>query len=47
MLASKGFVDMINDWLLVAESGVMASEVINRNLSSHLLAEALCQKITT
>jgi virulence factor len=47
MLASKGFVDMINDWLLVAESGVMASEVINRNLSSHLLAEALCQKLTT
>lgn len=46
MLASKGFVDMINDWLSVVESGKMASEVVNRNLSSHLLAEALCQKLT-
>lgn len=45
MLASKGFVDMINDWLQVIESGVMASEVIDRNLNSHLLAEALCHQL--
>jgi virulence factor len=45
MLASKGFAAMIEDWLRVVVAGKLESEVIERNLASHQLAEAICQKI--
>ena len=45
MLASKGFVAMIDDWLSVLALGKIASQVVSRNLASHQLAEAICQKI--
>lgn len=45
MLASKGFSAMIDDWLTVVASGKIATEVVQRNLASHQLAEAICQKI--
>ena len=45
MLASKGFAAMIDDWLGVVARGKMAPQVVERNLASHQLAEAICQKI--
>ncbi|MBD0786160.1 Gfo/Idh/MocA family oxidoreductase [Vibrio sp. Y2-5] len=45
MLESKGFAHMINDWISVVEKGSLATSVIERNLASHQLAEALCNKI--
>jgi len=45
MLASKGFVAMINDWLGVVARGKIASEVVKRNLASHQLVEGICQEI--
>ena len=45
MLASKGFVAMIDDWLKVVAIGKLSSEVVKRNLASHQLAEAICHKI--
>ncbi|PKF61417.1 gfo/Idh/MocA family oxidoreductase [Psychromonas sp. psych-6C06] len=45
MLASKGFVAMIDDWLNVVAQGKLDRQIMNRNLASHLFAEALCQKI--
>ena len=45
MLTSKGFADMIDDWLSVVQSGKLKQSVIERNLSSHQLAEAICEKV--
>lgn len=45
MLTAKGFAPMIQDWLNVVQSGKLDSAVVNRNIASHQLAEAVCQKI--
>lgn len=45
MLESKGFTHMIQDWLKVIEAGSLCPSVIERNIASHQLAEALCGKI--
>jgi len=45
MLTSKGFTAMITDWLDVVAVGKLDLTIIKRNLASHQLAEALCQKI--
>ncbi|MBE4592949.1 oxidoreductase [Vibrio navarrensis] len=45
MLASKGFASMIEDWIGVIEQGRVPDAVIERNIASHQLAEAICQKI--
>lgn len=45
MLASKGFENMIADWLRVVECGQVASSVIDRNIATHQLAEALTSKL--
>lgn len=47
MLDSKGFKNMIEDWLKVVVIGKLDEAVIKRNLASHQLAEAICQKIGT
>lgn len=47
MLASKGFHAMFEQWLQVIETGDMPSTMIDRNIASHQLAEAICQKIST
>lgn len=46
MLASKGFEAMISDWLNVASSGKIASEVIARNIATHQLAEQLVEQLS-
>ncbi|EGQ9611731.1 Gfo/Idh/MocA family oxidoreductase [Vibrio cholerae] len=46
MLASKGFDAMVQDWLQVAAAGKLPTHIIERNLASHQLAEAICQQIT-
>ncbi|EGQ9319014.1 Gfo/Idh/MocA family oxidoreductase [Vibrio cholerae] len=46
MLASKGFEAMLQDWLQVAAAGKLPTHIIERNLASHQLAEAICQQIT-
>lgn len=43
MLASKGFEAMVKDWFQVAAKGKLASNIMERNLASHQLAEAICQ----
>lgn len=43
MLASKGFEAMIEDWCQVINSGQIESEVIDRNVATHWLAEHICQ----
>jgi len=45
MLTTKGFTAMIEDWLRVVQSGKLAPAVVERNLASHQLAEAICQKV--
>lgn len=45
MLTSKGFSAMIENWLKVVAIGKIDSAIIMRNLASHQLAEAICQKI--
>lgn len=45
MLTSKGFTAMIDDWLRVVAEGKLDTTIIERNLASHQLAEAICQKI--
>ncbi|MFT6985720.1 MAG: virulence factor [Psychromonas sp.] len=45
MLTAKGFAGMIDDWISVVQSGKLKQSVIERNLSSHQLAEAVCQKL--
>ncbi|WCE29013.1 Gfo/Idh/MocA family protein [Vibrio sp. SCSIO 43137] len=45
MLTSKGFDCMIDDWFRVVNKGRLESEVINRNIATHQLAEQLCNKI--
>lgn len=45
MLESKGFAHMIKDWISVVEKGSISTSVIERNLASHQLAEAVCNKI--
>ncbi len=45
MLASKGFDNMLKDWITVIEKGSMATHVIDRNIASHQLAERIYQKI--
>lgn len=44
MLLSKGFGAMIDDWLRVVAMNKLDPAVIQRNLASHQLAEAICQK---
>ncbi|WP_419834181.1 hypothetical protein [Endozoicomonas atrinae] len=36
---------MIEHWLDVVSKGKLAEDVIARNLSSHLLAETICQQV--
>jgi virulence factor len=45
MLTSKGFADMIDDWLNVVSIGKLDGAIINRNLATHQLTEVICQKI--
>ncbi len=45
MLTSKGFHHMILDWFAVIESGKIADNIVERNIASHQLAEALCQRV--
>lgn len=45
MLTSKGFSAMIHEWLSVIDSGLLASEVVNRNIATHQLAEALVTRL--
>ncbi|EJL6653640.1 Gfo/Idh/MocA family oxidoreductase [Vibrio cholerae] len=46
MLASKGFDAMVQDWLQVAAAGKLPTHIIERNLASHQLAEAICQRLS-
>ncbi|HBC3994500.1 TPA: Gfo/Idh/MocA family oxidoreductase [Vibrio cholerae] len=46
MLASKGFEAMVQDWLQVAAAGKLPTHIIERNLASHQLAEAICQRLS-
>ncbi|WP_070963861.1 Gfo/Idh/MocA family protein [Vibrio sonorensis] len=45
MLESKGFGAMIRHWLSVVENGRLDTDIIERNIASHQLAEAICQQI--
>ncbi|WP_028863429.1 Gfo/Idh/MocA family protein [Psychromonas aquimarina] len=45
MLDAKGFCSMIEDWISVVKAGKLKQAVVERNLASHQLAEAVCQKI--
>ena len=47
MLASKGFEGMLNHWMSVVDSGKQDYGMIERNLSTHRLCEAVCQRIQT
>ncbi|WP_154174002.1 Gfo/Idh/MocA family protein [Vibrio metoecus] len=46
MLASKGFEAMVQDWWQVAAAGKLPTHIIERNLASHQLAEAICQRLS-
>lgn len=46
MLESKGFKHMILDWLSVVQAGVLSQKIVDRNIASHQLAEAICNKIS-
>ncbi len=46
MLESKGFKHMILDWFSVVQAGVLPQQIIDRNIASHQLAEAICNKIS-
>lgn len=45
MLSSKGFHNMLLDWFMVIETGKMAMGIVERNIASHQLAEAICQRV--
>ncbi|MDD9155305.1 Gfo/Idh/MocA family oxidoreductase [Aliivibrio sp. S4TY2] len=45
MLTSKGFENMIQDWISVVEKGKLATTTVDRNIASHQLAERIYQKI--
>ncbi len=45
MLASKGFSAMFADWLHCVENGQVPSKVIERNLATHRLADAICLRV--
>jgi virulence factor len=45
MLTAKGFTGMIEDWLEVVKRGKLDSGIMQRNLASHQLCEAICQKL--
>jgi len=47
MLETKGFGNMIDDWLEVAQSGQLDSQTVNRNIASHQLAERLVERLET
>lgn len=47
MLATKGFDNMIQEWLSIVKTGQMPNAIIERNLASHLLAEHICQYVLT
>lgn len=47
MLATKGFDSMIQEWLGVVKTGHMPQSLIERNIASHQLAEAICQYVMT
>ncbi|MFA0340225.1 Gfo/Idh/MocA family protein [Vibrio breoganii] len=46
MLESKGFHHMMTHWLEVVSSGRIDTDIIERNIASHRLADALCEQIT-
>jgi len=46
MLESKGFTHMIQDWISVVDNGQISSKVVERNIASHQLAEAICNKVS-
>ena len=41
MLASKGFVAMIDDWIKTIEKGALSHEVSQRNIATHRLADKI------
>ncbi|OEF24272.1 Gfo/Idh/MocA family protein [Vibrio rumoiensis] len=45
MLTTKGFDSMIQEWLGVVKTGHMPSSLVERNLATHQLAEAICQHV--
>ncbi|GEA60045.1 Gfo/Idh/MocA family protein [Vibrio comitans] len=45
MLESKGFHHMMADWIEVVKSGRIKTNIIERNIASHRLADALCEHI--
>ncbi|EAS66052.1 Gfo/Idh/MocA family oxidoreductase [Photobacterium angustum] len=47
MLATKGFDAMISDWLSVVESGTMPLHTVERNISTHQLADAVALQLET
>ncbi|WP_428776223.1 Gfo/Idh/MocA family protein [Vibrio sp.] len=47
MLSSKGFEAMILDWIRVVRQGYIEPATVERNIASHQLAEALCERILT
>ncbi|WP_088329398.1 Gfo/Idh/MocA family oxidoreductase [Lacimicrobium sp. SS2-24] len=47
MLAAKGFEAMLRHWFECVDSGQLPVHILDRNLSSHQICEALCQRIST
>lgn len=47
MLTTKGFEAMIQDWLSVIKAGQLASHIVERNIATHQLAEALVTRLNT
>ena len=45
MLATKGFSAMINDWVACVNTGTVASEVVERNIATHRLADAIYEQV--
>ncbi|GEA52143.1 oxidoreductase [Vibrio inusitatus NBRC 102082] len=46
MLESKGFHHMMADWIEVVRTGRLETNIIDRNIASHRLADALCEHVT-
>jgi virulence factor len=47
MLTSKGFEAMILDWIDVVSKGKLEQAIIERNIATHQLAEALYEQIVS
>lgn len=45
MLTSKGFEAMIHDWIGVVSAGKVSQSIIDRNIATHQLAEAVYEKV--